>query len=1046
MVSSRFECAIRSAFTSIAETENFFKSIDKIINMKQNCLYTPKSCFLFGLWSLLLISASCRNVADSPFSESAVNALSTLEIASGFEIELVASEPMISDPVAMMIDENGLMYVVEMHGYPLDKGGTGKIKLLTDENGDGKIDKSAVFADGLMLPTGIMRWKNGVIVTDAPNVLYLEDTNEDGKADVRDTLLTGFALSNPQHNLNSPLYGLDNWIYMVHEPAVATQSYKEEFGDEGEDIFYPHQPRNPRLPKNANGRNVRFKPDSYTLEMTSASGQFGHTFDPWGHHLLLNNSNHAFQEVIAARYLQRNPDLLVTRVTHTLSDHGQPADVFPITKNPQHQVLTSVGVFTSTAGLEMYQGGAFPSEFENITVVAEPVSNLVHIDKITEDGVSYKASRVYQQQEFLASTDSWFRPVNNYTGPNGELYIIDYYRKFIEHPEWLAKEVVESGELYEGTEKGRIYRITSSEKKPIDQSNSIRLGDASIEQLVEALASPNIWWRRNAQRLLLDRKDKEALPLLIQMTKNTESPIGRLHALWTLQGFGKLSSETIKQALKDKVPGIRENAIRLAELHLDESSMTEALLALQDDENIKVRYQLLLTLGFVDTPSVTVARQAMLFKDIQNEWIQVAALSATSFQGNDLLEAVLNRFEEDDSAYTSLVQRLSAMIGRKGQPSEIRSLLKRAVNIESKKAYAWQAPVLKGLADGIKSNELSNTDYRTEQTALIKAFFQHPSTAIRKASLQLLQKTGLPEGSVTVTAIQRARKIIQNHKLPENSRAEALDFLALGNPAQDSVLLKELIVPSEPLSVQQAALQTLSAIPGLTVSEYVLEQWQLMTPNVRSAALKTFLNNSNRIELLLDAIESGKIEKTSIDQGLSIRLMTTGSQLHKDRARSLFSEDDDNQRQEIVKQYATSLELSGKAIQGKQVFQQNCAICHQIGGEGGTKYGPDLATIRNRQPASILNDILDPAKSIADGYDLWTLTTNGGESFQGIVSAETPTAITLRNAGGQETTISRHDIQSLQPLGMSAMPPGLENSIDQQEMADLLAYIRGEKE
>ena len=992
------------------------------------------------LYGLLVITTSCQGNSNTNQSESAIKALSSFEIAPGFQIELVASEPMVADPVDMMIDEYGLMYVVEMPGYPLDKGGTGKIKLLTDNDGDGQMDNSTVFADGLMLPTGIMRWKKGVLVTDAPNVIYLEDTDGDGKADVRKIILTGFALSNPQHNVNNPLYGLDNWIYLAHEYSISTELYKEEFGDEGEDVFFPEQPQHPRLPKNANSRNVRFRPDSHELEMTAASSQFGHTFDPWGHHLLVSNANHIFQELIAARYLQRNPDLLVTKVTKTLSDHGQPANVFPITKNPQFQLYTEVGVFTSATGLETYQGGAFPAKFDNSTFVAEPVSNIVHVDKLTDDGVSYTASRAYEQKEFLASTDSWFRPVNMYTGPDGALYVLDYYRKIIEHPEWMAEEVVQSGGLYDGTEKGRIYRITPTGVKSINQPKGLLLGNASIEQLVDALASPNIWWRRNAQRLLVDRKDKKAIPLLKLMAKNTEYPLGRLHALWTLQGFGQLSTEIVKEGLTDEVSGIRENAIKLAESYLDDASIIHALLALQNDEDPKVRYQLLLTLGFVNTPSVIEARQAILFKDIEDEWIQVAALSATSLDFNNLLELVLDRFEGDIPAYASLAQRLSAMIGRKGQ--NVRELLKRATNSRSKEVYAWQAPVLKGLAEGIKRKELSTTDYRMEQHALIKAFLQHPSADIRNASLQLLQEIGLPDGSKTVNALQQAKKMIQNYRLPIERRVESLNFLALGNPVRDSALLKELIAPGEPLPIQLAALKTLSSIPDQTVSKYVLEQWQVMTPAVRTVALQTFLKNSNRTTLLLDAIETGRIQKTNIDRALAVSLMSSQDQALKTRALALFSEDKDNQRQKIVKQYAGSLKISGNAVEGKQVFQQNCAICHQIGGTNGINFGPDLASIRNRQPASILNDILDPGQSITDGFDLWTVTLNGGESIQGIVSAETPFAITVLKVGGQETTISREDIQSLHPLGMSAMLAGLENAIDHQEMANLLAYIR----
>jgi putative membrane-bound dehydrogenase-like protein len=241
-----------------------------------------------GTALLLFGCGKAQKVSYPPYAPE--DALTTIQVAEGFRVELVASEPLVADPVAMEIDEAGRMYVVEMHGYPLDKGGSGKIKLLTDTDGDGKPDKSTVFAEGLTLPNGIMRWKNGVIVTDAPDVLYLEDQNNDGRADVRKVLLTGFALSNPQHNLNTPVYGLDNWIYLAHEPAVTAQVYPNEFGDEGKAIIFPENAKAPSLPVNAAGRNVRFRPDTYELEILSGASQFGQTFDTWGHHFLVSNA------------------------------------------------------------------------------------------------------------------------------------------------------------------------------------------------------------------------------------------------------------------------------------------------------------------------------------------------------------------------------------------------------------------------------------------------------------------------------------------------------------------------------------------------------------------------------------------------------------------------------------------------------------------------------------------------------------------------------------------------------------------------------------
>src|SRR5215217_1465917 len=488
-----------------------------------------------SLCCVALLLSGCHNKSNEPVAHlqrmsvavTTENALSTFELEPGFKIELLASEPLISDTVDMELDEYARLYVVEMHGYPLDKTGTGVIKLLTDSDGDGRMDKSTVFADGLVLPNSIMRWKKGLLITDAPNVFYFEDTNGDGKADVKDTMLTGFALSNPQHNLNSPVLGIDNWIYLGHEGAVATQTYKEEFGDEGKEIYYPGQPNSPRLAKNASGRSVRFRPDQHLLETTSSNTQFGHSFDEWGRHFLVTNWNHSIQEVIDASYLKRNPELLVSDATQSLSDHSDAAEVFPVTKNPEKQLLTDVGVITSACGITRYLGGAFPAPFDKAVFVDEPVSNLVHVDQLTDKGASFVASRVHPHKEFLASTDAWFRPVNMYIGPDGALYVVDYYRQIIEHPEWMGEEVVKSGQLYNGHDMGRIYRITPTNAKAADWTKGLKLGDASTEELVAQLSNSNIWWRLNAQRLLVDRKDKSAVRALVKMSQDTASPMGR---------------------------------------------------------------------------------------------------------------------------------------------------------------------------------------------------------------------------------------------------------------------------------------------------------------------------------------------------------------------------------------------------------------------------------------------------------------------------------------------------------------------------------------
>src|SRR5690606_37544993 len=220
--------------------------------------YSPGYIYFTAICCFLFTMACDNNQIQEPDSKELI---STFQLADGFQIELIAAEPLISDPVDMEIDEHGKMYVVEMHGYPLDKSGSGNVKLLVDDDGDGTMDRSVLFADKLKFPTGVMRWKQGILVSDPPNVLYFEDTDGDGQADIRDTMLTGFAVSNPQHNVNNPMYAIDNWIYISNEPAVVAQVYTEEFNDLGSEVHFYNSPNSQNLPTNSGGRRMRMRPD-----------------------------------------------------------------------------------------------------------------------------------------------------------------------------------------------------------------------------------------------------------------------------------------------------------------------------------------------------------------------------------------------------------------------------------------------------------------------------------------------------------------------------------------------------------------------------------------------------------------------------------------------------------------------------------------------------------------------------------------------------------------------------------------------------------------
>ncbi len=995
--------------------------------------------------------------------------METFQIQGGFRIELFAAEPLIADPVAMEIDERGRIYVVEMPGYPLDASGTGRVRLLEDTDGDGYPDRSTIFADRLVLPSGVMRWKKGILVTDPPEILYLEDTDADGRADIRRTVLTGFAFSNPQHRMNGPVYGLDNWIYIAHEPPATAVIFQDKFEDRGSSFRFPERPDLPPIPNK--GRSVRLRLDRFELEQLASRSQFGHTFDRWGHYFTVNNSNHVMHQVLEARYLERNPDLQVAGVTQDMSDHGNAAEIFPITDDPRFEILTEIGTITSACGLTLYLGGLFPEPFERVSFVAEPAHNLVHADVWSDSGSTFMASRLEEGREFLASTDSWFRPVNFYIGPDGALYVLDFYREIIEHPEWMSQEATESGRLYNGSDRGRIYRIVPAGWKVTPPARALRLDQASDRKLVAHLESPNIWWRRTAQRLLVDRRSKAAVAHLARLFRESRSAAGRLHALWTLEGIDELETSLIDLALSDPEPGVRENAIRLAEARLQDTpapggaGASARLLQLTDDPDPKVRFQLLCTLGNMDSDKARQAREDLLFQNIEDSWMHVAALSALDSSALRLFRRALARLtDQETEARAAFLKQVCAVIGAAGKMEEIGQVVEEASKgrspgtlwvVTARKGVGpglskannagwWRAAGLDGLATGFQSRGASNRNSSSpdrQQAATIRQrlveLFQSPDESIRAASLRMLEATGLPEGPIAQEALQRAASAASDRTKDAGLRSDSIRLLTLAGPQEYQSLLRPLVTPGEPLEVQTEAVRAIGRIDGDETARFIISNWKRMTPQVRLEAGEALSRTPQRRRMLIEALESREIQPWTLAFRERRRLIMNRDAEDRRRGRAIL-EQAEKGREKVIERYRKALQLQGDAGRGQLVFEQTCARCHQI---GASQFGPDLATIKNRSREALLRDILAPSQAIAQNYEVFVVGLKSGALLEGIIAAQTPTTITLRHEDGEEDIVRREDIDRMYASTLSAMPEGLDQEITLQEMADLLAYL-----
>jgi putative membrane-bound dehydrogenase-like protein len=1034
--------------------------------------HTLASAVLLAALAVAVAPAPHRQAAPDGPPYSPQDSMATMQLAPGFRLELVAHEPAVQSPVAMDIDEDGRMFVVEMPGYPLDTSPTGRVTLLEDTDGDGRMDRSRVFADGLVLPTGVMRWKKGVLVTAAPDLLYLEDSDGDGRADRRTVVVTGFAFTNPQHTVNSPVYGLDNWIYLAHEGPAEAIIYRDLFGDRGRPLSWPNRPGAPAVhPRN---RSIRLRPDSGVLEPLAGSSQFGHGFDAFGRYLTNDNSSHARHEVIAARYLARTPQLLLASAMQELPDHGAAARIFPITKRPTFELLTEVGQFTSACAITPYTGGAFPAPDGDLLFVAEPVHNLVHRDVLSPAGATFTARRAEKGREFLAAGDSWFRPVNLYVGPDGALYVVDYYRARIEHPEWTATELHKDPQaLYEGRERGRIYRIVADGAAPDRRTPS--LGAAPLEILVGALADPNGWWRRTAQRLLVERSDRGAVRALADLAATSPSPLGRLHALWTLEGLGSLDTALVLRALDDPAAGVRENAIVLAETRLASAPALGArLLGLEQDPDARVRFQVLASLGFLDTPEVGAVQQRMLLAHIEDPWMQVAALSGSSDRALQYIDEVMAEGSpvtaRASAGRTNWLRHVASVVGARQHAEEIQRVIDGVRTQAAPEAAWWRAAMLDGLLHGARGRITTLKTMGESREALV-ALQSDPSGEVRRAALALLRIAGRGDAAYWRRAVARALVDAKRPALEAAERADAVAFVALDRPERRIPWFQSLIAPQEAEPVQVEAVRALGRIdredlerhsfalqertPDAAariarqispegIGRFLLARWPQFTPAIRREAADVLIGDEGRARLLLAAMRRGVVQSWTLDFWQKRNLVMHGNDAIRAGARTLL-EENPRQRGRTVKRYAAALDLAGDALRGRQVFDRVCASCHAVGG-AGNDLGPDLATVRHRPPLALLSDILLPSQSIAQRYETYIVERMDGGAEAGVLGGETSAAVTLRQGEGRQVTIPRSDIKSMRVLPQSSMPADLDRIITPEEMADLLAFIRNAPE
>ncbi len=965
-----------------------------------------------ALLAAALAGCGARKPPFSPQEE-----LKTFRLPPGFRAELAAAEPDVIDPVAMAFDGHGRLYVVEMSDYPLNPKALGRIKLLEDRDGDGRYEHAAVFAEDLHLPDGVMPWRQGILVTCAPDILYFEDTNGDGRADVRRVILTGFSQGNPQLRVNGLQYGLDNWIYAAYPRPPVPRRYVKEFGDPGHPISFPDHPEVP--PVEIRAMDVRFRPDRLQVEAVSGNSQFGNAFDAWGNRYTVWNNDHVRHVVIGKSYLDRNPFLAAPAAMQSISDHENQSTVYAVTQDPFHIHDSQTGRFTSACGLSVYTGGNLPPDFDGNSFTCEPVHNLIHRDIVVPRGPTFTAKRAYEGREFFAATDAWFRPVFTTTGPDGAFYVADFYHYTVEHPEFVPPELLKQIDFEPRHKLGRIWRVVHESSKPAP-----RPADP-----VAGLSHPNYWWRIHSQRVLVERQDRSVVPRLVQLCRDREgAAFGRLHALWTLDGLDSLSTDLVLEALADPHPRIRENAVRLAEKRLPDAKLREKLLTLYDDPDDRVQFQAACTLG-----GPFAALQKVALRHSEDPWFRLAVLSASPENALAWVRAVSAL--EASPGREDLVRRAASILGARNQDREITALL----TLVRQKPGWWRPAGLNGLAEGLRQGAGRRAKLAAGQPLLLSLVAQGP-TETGKAALRAASGLDLAPSPQLRELVRRAEAALARPDLPEEQRLHALGVLGLDSSAPDAArVLAEFLNPRETEAVQIAAAASLGNLRRPEAPAILIDHWRAATAPVRTATLGAFFADRSRLPALLDAIAAGKIQPWALGPGRTSQLLRHPDPEIKARAEKVLGEAGGSRRA-VYEKYLPAIRENGDPARGRKVYEKACSECHKIG-DTGYEVGPDLKGVVTRYKEALLTDILIPNQQIEGGYEEYEVETADGRTLTGVLK-ETATTLTLRRAKGQEDTILRSAVKSLRSLSVSPMPEDLEKQITVREMADLIAYIK----
>ncbi len=958
-------------------------------------------------------------------------AISRLQVNPEFTITLAAAEPAVVNPIAVDWDPRGRMWVALTPDYPFKQGrgrGRDSIVILEDVDGDHRMDRRSVFADGLVLPTSFVFCRDGIIVAQAPEILFLRDRDGDGRADRREVLFSGFGTADTHAVINNLRWGLDGWVY-------GCQGYS------GNDSTNVINARGVRFGKIGNGI-FRFRPDGSAIEqVASYSGNsWGIDFSDDGELFYsMANGPHINHVVMPERYLALG-SIDKTLSGKSIEDHSKVNPLFTDPRDEYVQV-SPVGVFTAASGCTIYQGGVWPEKYHGSHFVCEPTVHIVHEDIVNQvEAPTFEATR-RDTEEFLAARDLWFRPVHTRVGPDGEMYLLDFYNQAISHND-IRGVAHGAGNAAVRPDRdhdhGRIYRIAHKQQRHLPP---YRLVDAANADLVQDLQHPNMWVRMTAQRLLVERADAAVAPALSALLHTNRFVHARLHALWTLHQMNMLSESNLLAGLKDEHPSVLDNALRVvSELREAPSSNVVAAVVKQlKGATERTRLMALFALDSFPPPAEAVSAVHKLLPDLKDGWAKSAVLGIARRSPTNFIRASFASDKAD--SYVEFVQLLTDDFLRRREAAPAEWVLRHTAR-QTKASGKLRIAVLETFNKHLADFQLP---FNTNIDAAIAAFLATESKSTRIALFPLAmlyrdQGTYSPELAKVHKALFAD---LENPKAKDEDRNALLTSLIKVPALQKDVIARvdSILEAGAPAPVQKHMVNEVGALRDPAVPGVLLRHFPKLKEEARLVAFAQLIRRPEWADALLTAIERRQIKLPELTVYGASRLRTHPDLKVARRAATVLDAIEgprQKQKDGLIAKFEAALKSPPNIDNGRAVLLANCAPCHKFNDKGHA-LGPDLTGVGLHGPSMLLTHLLDPNRVVEGNFIAYNLTTTKGDEYTGLIKTENKDAVTLKNLEG-EITVKRAEIASLKSSGLSLMPEGME-ALGEKNVRDLIGYI-----